>query len=52
MANSDTMALRPFVDADGLWRLGRRLAVCDVRIWTESEDRLAAQANVTYAIPA
>ena len=33
-------------------RLGRRLAVCDVRIWTESEDRLAAQANVTYAIPA
>ncbi len=35
-----------------LLRLGRRLAVCDVRIWTESEERLAAQANVTYAIPA
>jgi uncharacterized protein (TIGR00369 family) len=34
-----------------LLRLGRRLAVCDVRIWTESPDRLAAQANVTYAIP-
>lgn len=34
-----------------LLRLGRRLAVCDVRIWTEGPDRLAAQANVTYAIP-
>lgn len=34
-----------------LLRLGRRLAVCDVRIWTESPDRLAAQANVTYALP-
>ena len=32
-------------------RLGRRNAVCDVRLWTESPDRLAAQANVTYAIP-
>lgn len=32
-------------------RLGRRLAVCDVRLWTEAPDRLAAQANVTYAIP-
>ena len=34
-----------------LLRLGRRLAVCDIRIWTESPERLAAQANVTYAIP-
>ncbi|MEW5685305.1 MAG: PaaI family thioesterase [Pseudomonadota bacterium] len=34
-----------------LLRLGRRLAVCDVRIWTEAPERLAAQANVTYAIP-
>lgn len=34
-----------------LLRLGRRIAVCDVRIWTESPDRLAAQATVTYAIP-
>jgi len=34
-----------------LLRLGRRLAVCDVRIWTEGPDRLAAQANVTYALP-
>jgi uncharacterized protein (TIGR00369 family) len=32
-----------------LLSLGRRLAVCDVRIWTESPDRLAAQATVTYA---
>jgi uncharacterized protein (TIGR00369 family) len=38
-------------DAEML-RLGRRLAVMDVRIWTEGPDRLAAQANVTYAIPA
>ena len=33
-------------------RLGRRNAVCDVRLWTEGPDRVAAQANVTYAIPA
>jgi uncharacterized protein (TIGR00369 family) len=37
-------------------RLGRRDAVCDVRLWTEGppllEDRrLAAQAVVTYALP-
>ena len=31
--------------------LGRRIAVCDVRIWTEGPDRPAAQATVTYAIP-
>lgn len=35
-----------------LLRLGRRNAVCDVRLWTEGPERLAAQANVTYAIPA
>ena len=35
-----------------LLRLGRRLAGCDVRLWTEGPERLAAQANVTYAIPA
>ncbi|MFI4950993.1 MAG: PaaI family thioesterase [Caulobacterales bacterium] len=34
-----------------LLRLGRRNAVCDVRLWTEAPDRLAAQAVVTYAIP-
>jgi uncharacterized protein (TIGR00369 family) len=32
-----------------LLSLGRRLAVCDVRLWTESPDRLASQATVTYA---
>lgn len=32
-------------------KLGRRNAVCDIRIWTESRDRLAAQATVTYALP-
>lgn len=32
-------------------RLGRRIAVCDVRLWTENPERLAAQATVTYAIP-
>lgn len=35
-----------------LLRLGRRIAVCDMRLWTEAADRLAAQASVTYAIPA
>ena len=39
-----------FADAE-LLRLGRRLAICDIRIWTESPERLAAQANVTYALP-
>jgi uncharacterized protein (TIGR00369 family) len=34
-----------------LLRLGRRMAVCDIRLWTEAPDRLAAQASVTYAIP-
>jgi uncharacterized protein (TIGR00369 family) len=32
-------------------RLGRRNAVCEVRMWTESPERLAAQATVTYALP-
>ncbi|HEY8572643.1 PaaI family thioesterase [Phenylobacterium sp.] len=34
-----------------LLHLGRRNAVCDVRLWTESPDRICAQANVTYALP-
>ena len=34
-----------------LLRLGRRMAVCDVRLWTESADRIAAQATVTYSLP-
>jgi uncharacterized protein (TIGR00369 family) len=38
------------IHAEGeLLSMGRRLAVCDVRLWTESPDRLAAQATVTYA---
>lgn len=41
------------IHAEGqMLRLGRRLAVMDVRIWIEGPDRLAAQASVTYAIPA
>jgi uncharacterized protein (TIGR00369 family) len=32
-----------------LLSLGRRLAVSDVRLWTESPERLAAHATVTYA---
>lgn len=34
-----------------LLRLGRRIAVCDLKLWTESRERIAAQATVTYAIP-
>lgn len=34
-----------------LLRLGRRNAVCDVALWTEAPDRLAAHATVTYALP-
>lgn len=36
------------VDAE-LLSFGRRNAVCDVRIWTETPDRPACQATVTYA---
>ena len=32
-------------------RLGKRLAVMDVRIWTDDADKPVGQANVTYAIP-
>jgi len=32
-------------------RLGRRMAVCDVRLWTETAERIAAQATVTYSLP-
>jgi uncharacterized protein (TIGR00369 family) len=34
-----------------LLRLGRRIATCDVRLWTEGPDRIAAHATVAYAIP-
>jgi len=39
-----------FADAHML-RLGKRLAVMDVRIWTDDPDKPVGQANVTYAIP-
>lgn len=39
-----------FADAYML-RLGKRLAVMDVRIWTDDADKPVGQANVTYAIP-
>ncbi|UNK78392.1 PaaI family thioesterase [Sphingopyxis granuli] len=32
-------------------RLGKRLAVMDVRLWTDDPERPIGQANVTYAIP-
>jgi uncharacterized protein (TIGR00369 family) len=34
-----------------LLRLGRRIATCDIRLWTEAPDKIAAQATVAYAIP-
>jgi uncharacterized protein (TIGR00369 family) len=34
-----------------LLRLGRRIATAEVRLWTESPDRIAAHATVAYAIP-
>ena len=34
-----------------LLRLGKRLVVSDVQIWTTSPDRPVAQASVTYALP-
>lgn len=34
-----------------LLRLGRRIATCDIRLWTEAPDKIAAQAMVAYAIP-
>jgi len=34
-----------------LLRLGRRIATSEVRLWTESPDRIAAHATVAYAIP-
>lgn len=48
--------LRPcrpgMITADAtMLRLGKRLAVMDVRIWADDPDRPVGQANVTYAIP-
>lgn len=40
------------VNADArMLRLGRRLAIVEVRIWTTTEDRIVGQATVTYALP-
>jgi uncharacterized protein (TIGR00369 family) len=43
-------ARRLFADAR-LLKLGRRLATVDVRLWQDNEDRLIAQATVSYALP-
>jgi uncharacterized protein (TIGR00369 family) len=32
-------------------KLGRRIATCEVLMWTEGRDRAAAKATVAYAIP-
>lgn len=34
-----------------LLKLGRRIATCEVSLWTEGRDRLAARATVAYALP-
>jgi len=40
------------VFADGvLLRLGRRIATCDVRIWTDRPERPVSHAQVAYALP-
>ncbi len=39
-----------FADA-ALLKLGRRLAVVDVRLWTDDPARPAGQASVSYMIP-
>nr|WP_241527306.1 PaaI family thioesterase [Sphingomonas turrisvirgatae] len=43
--------MRMIVAEARLLKLGRRLAVVDVRIWQDSEDRPVAQATVGYALP-
>ncbi|MDB5432919.1 MAG: PaaI thioesterase family protein [Caulobacter sp.] len=32
-------------------KLGRRIATCEVTMWTESRERAASKATVAYAIP-
>lgn len=34
-----------------LLKLGRRIATCEVSLWTEGRDRLAARATIAYALP-
>jgi uncharacterized protein (TIGR00369 family) len=43
--------LEPVMADARLLKLGRRLAAVDVRLWQTSEERLAAQASVGYALP-
>lgn len=42
---------RAIVGEARLIKLGRRLAVADVRIASEGDDALVAQATITYSIP-
>lgn len=42
---------RAIVGEATLLKLGRRLAVAEVRIFSEGEDALVAHAQVTYSIP-
>jgi len=42
---------RPLTAEATLLRLGKRLAVMDVRLYTDDASRPVGQANVTYAIP-
>jgi uncharacterized protein (TIGR00369 family) len=44
-------ASRAIVAEASLLKLGRRLAVTEMRITSEGEDRLVAHATATYAIP-
>src|SRR3546814_17265299 len=42
---------KPLTAEATLLRLGKRLAVMDVRLYTDDASRPVGQANVTYAIP-
>ena len=42
---------RALVAEATLLKVGRRLAVADVRVWSEGERDLVAHATTTYAIP-
>ncbi len=41
----------PIIADATLIKLGRRLAVTDIRLWTDDVARPVGQATVTYAIP-
>ncbi|MFQ5564787.1 MAG: PaaI family thioesterase [Paracoccaceae bacterium] len=44
-------ALRDLVGEARILKLGKRLAVGDVTLWSEGDDRPVAHAAMTYAIP-